>query len=76
MEWGGINADQKTALHVVRSRLNAIAYPDTILQPLVLPFMAQHRLRLFQQDNARSHVARVTLDFLHQQLLIPCHGRR
>ena len=64
MVWAGINADQKTALHVVRGRLNAIAYRETILQPHALPFMTQHRLRLFQQDNARPHVARVTLDFL------------
>ena len=42
--WAGISADQKTALHVVCGRLNAIAYRHTILQPHVLPFMAQHRL--------------------------------
>ena len=30
--------------------------------------MAQNRLRLCQQDNARPHVARVTLDLLRQQL--------
>ena len=55
---------------MVRGRLNAIAYRDTILQPYVLPFMAQHRLRLFQQDNARPHVARVTLDFFLRQQLV------
>ena len=44
MVWAGISADQKTALHVVRGRLNTIAYRDTILQPHVLPLMAQHRL--------------------------------
>ena len=69
MVWAGISADQKTALRVVRGRLNAIAYRVTILQPHVLPFMAQHRLRLFQQDNDRPHVARVTLDFLRQLLV-------
>ena len=69
MVWAGISADQKTALRVVRGRLNAIAFCDTILQPHVLPFMAQHRLQLFQQDNARPHVARVTLDLLRQQLV-------
>ena len=44
MVWAGISADQKTALHVVRGRLNAIAHRDTILHPRVLPFMAQHRI--------------------------------
>ena len=29
--------------------------------------MAQHDLRLFQQDNARPHVARLSTDFLRQQ---------
>ena len=54
---------------MVRGRLNAIAYRDTILQTHVLPFVAQHRLRLLQQDNARLHLARVTMDFLSQQLV-------
>lgn len=67
MVWAGISADQKTALHVVRGRINAVRYRDTILQPLVVPFMGQHQLRLFQQDNARPHVARVAMDFLRQQ---------
>ena len=57
MVWAGISADQKMPLHVVRGRLNGIAYRDTILAPLLVPFMAQHGLRLFQQDNARPHVA-------------------
>ena len=35
MVWAGISADQKTALHVARGRLNAIAHRDTILQPHV-----------------------------------------
>ena len=30
--WACISADQKTALRVVRGRLNAIVYRDTILQ--------------------------------------------
>ena len=68
MVWDGISADQKTPLHVVRGRLNGIAYRDTILAPLVVPFVTQHGLRLFQQDNARTHVARVSTDFLRQHV--------
>ena len=30
----GVSADQKMPLNVVRGRLNAVAYRDTILQPL------------------------------------------
>ena len=67
MVWAGISTDQNMPLHVVRGRLNGIAYRDTILAPLVVPFMTQHGLRLFQQDNARPHVARFSTDFLRQQ---------
>ena len=67
MVWAGISADQNTPLHAVRGRLNGNAYRDTILAPLVVPLMTQHGLRLFQQDNARAHVARVSTDFLRQQ---------
>ena len=67
MVWAGVSADYKMPLHVVHGRLNAVAYRDTILQPLVDPFMAHYGLRLFQQDNARPHVARLSTDYLRQQ---------
>ena len=64
---GPASALNMTPVHVVYGRLNAMAYRNTILLPLVVPFMAQHGLRLFQQDNARPHVARLSTDFLRQQ---------
>ena len=51
----------------MRGRLNAMTYRDTILQPIVVPFMRNNGLTLLQQDNARPHTARITTDFLRQQ---------
>ena len=66
MVWAGISRNFKTGLHIVRGRLNAMTYRDTILQPIVVPFM-KNGLTLLQQDNARPHTARITTDFLRQQ---------
>ena len=49
------------------SHLNTAAYPDNILQPIVVPFMRNNGLTLLQQDNARPHTARFTTDLLRQQ---------
>ena len=54
MIWAGISTNQETALHV-------------LWWPLALPFLAEQRLRLLQQDNARPHGARLTMDFLRQK---------
>ena len=57
MVWAGISRNFKTDLHIVRGRLNAMTYPDTILQPIVVPFMRNNGLTLLQQDNARRYTA-------------------
>ena len=62
MVWAGISWNFKTDLHIVRDRLNAMTYRDTILQPIVVPFMRNNGLTLLQQDNARQHTARITTD--------------
>ena len=67
MIWAGLSRNFKTDLHIVRGRLNAMTYRDTILQPIVVPFMRNNGLTLLQQDNARPHTARITIDFLRQQ---------
>ncbi|GFY22525.1 transposable element Tcb2 transposase [Trichonephila clavipes] len=41
-------------------------YADYILRPHVGPFLNGHPGAIFQQDNARPHTARVSLDFLRQ----------
>ena len=69
MVWGAINTNFRSCLVIVNGNLNAIRYVGEILQPHLLPLLAQYggnnRL-LFQHDNARPHVARYSQLFLQQ----------
>ena len=69
MVWGAINTNFRSRLVIVNGNLNAIRYVGEILQPHLLPLLAQHggnnRL-LFQHDNARPLVARYSQLFLQQ----------
>ncbi|XP_053373943.1 uncharacterized protein LOC128546707 [Mercenaria mercenaria] len=75
--WAGITANDRTYLVFLdqgvgrggrrrRLGLNAQRYINTVLQPVLVPFVQQHPRTLFMQDNARPHVARVSLNFLQQ----------
>lgn len=70
MVWGGaINANFRSPLVVINGNLNARGYVAQVLQPHLLPLLAQHGGNarfLFQQDNARPHTARYTQHFLQQ----------
>lgn len=64
--WGGISGYGLTNLEVITETVNAERYID-ILRRNLLPFMEDEmplRGAIFQQDNARPHVARATLSFL------------
>jgi transposase len=63
MVWGGISHGLKSPLIVVAGNLTGVRYRDEILRPVAVPFVQEHHL-IFQQDNARPHVARVCQDFL------------
>ena len=66
MIWGGISHVERTDLKVIDGNLNAARYRDEIIAPIVLPFLRRHRFsHVFQHDNARSHVARESMDFLN-----------
>ena len=65
MVWGGICNGRKTPLVVIEGNLTAQRYIDIVLQPVVVPFVRQHNV-IFQQDNARCHVARRAMDYLRQ----------
>jgi hypothetical protein len=66
MVWAGVSYWYKTALHFYDRSLNAQRYRDNMLTPLVAPMFQTHRdLRVYQQDNARPHMARISVDFLH-----------
>ena len=62
---GGIRGNVTTNLVVIDDNLTAQRYINTVLQPEVIPFLQRHPNTLFQQDNARPHVARQTLNFLN-----------
>lgn len=63
MVWAGICHGHKTPLIFIDGNLNAVRYRDNVLAPVVLPFVERHNV-VFQQDNARPHVARISMDFL------------
>lgn len=65
MAWGGITETYRTPLVFIDGSLNARRYCDTILRPVVFPFLMNHDdITQFQQDNARPHSARITIDCL------------
>jgi len=60
MVWGGIAYGYRTPLVVIDGNLNAQRYREDILGPRVVPLLQAHNvIRMLQQDNATSHVARV-----------------
>ena len=63
MLWAGICHGHKTELVFVEGALNAQSYCDTILQPVVVPFIQRHSVT-FQQDNARPHIVRICNEYL------------
>lgn len=65
MVWDGITYQERTELKIIVGNLNASRYRDEILAPVVLQFLRRHRFNhVFQQDNARCHVAHVSMTFL------------
>jgi hypothetical protein len=71
MVWGGISHVGKTNLKIVVEKLNGIRYCDEILATIVLPFIPTHHFNhVFQQDNARCHIARVAINFLNDNYIL------
>ena len=59
MVWVGISYGYRTQLVVIDGNLNAQKYRDRVLAP-----QSHDVISVFQQDNARPYVARVTIQFL------------
>ena len=65
MVWVGINYGYRTQLVVIDGNLNAQKYRDRVLAPHVVLLLQNHGvISVFQQDNARPHVARDNIQFL------------
>ncbi|CAH1978124.1 unnamed protein product [Acanthoscelides obtectus] len=63
MVWGAIAHGSRSPLIFIRGNMNAQRYIHEVLEPHLLPYLDTLADPTFQQDNARPHVARVTIDF-------------
>ena len=66
--WAGICLQNKTRLVVFDRNMNANTYINDVIQPVVIPFFERHFRGggILQQDGARPHTARLTMNFLAQ----------
>ncbi|GFT67653.1 transposable element Tcb1 transposase [Trichonephila clavipes] len=76
--WGSIGYHSRTSLVRIVGTLNSQRYISEVLEPVVLPYLQGLNTDIFQQDNARPHVARIVQRFFvnHQieLLLWPVHS--
>ncbi|CAH2013856.1 unnamed protein product [Acanthoscelides obtectus] len=63
MVWGAIAYVSRSPLIFIRGNMNAQHYIHEVLEPHLLPYLDTLADPTLQQDNARPHVARVTIDF-------------
>ncbi|GFS98990.1 transposable element Tcb1 transposase [Trichonephila clavipes] len=77
MVWGGIGYDSCTPLVRNVGTLNSQRYISEVLEPVVLPYCQGLDTAIFQQNNARPHVARIVQRFFvnHQIELLPWPAR-
>ena len=63
----------RTPLVRIAGTLNSQRYVSEVLEPVVLPYLQGSATAIFQQDNARPHVARIVQRFFvnHQIELLP-----
>ena len=66
MVWGAISYARKRQFVPIQGNLNAARYRDEILIPHLLPSI-DVQWEIFQQDNARPHTERLTIDYLQNQ---------
>ncbi|RZC37088.1 hypothetical protein BDFB_008790 [Asbolus verrucosus] len=71
--WRAI-AHGSTSLHVVRGTMTTARYVNEVLRPIVLPHVRDIEDGVFQQDNARPHIARASLTLLEEQHMEVLHG--
>ncbi|GFX41932.1 transposable element Tcb1 transposase [Trichonephila clavipes] len=77
MVWGGIGYHSRTPLVRITGTLNSQRYISEVLEPVVLPYLQGLATAIFQQDNARPHMARIVQRFFvnHQIELLPWPAR-
>ncbi|GFV98025.1 transposable element Tcb1 transposase [Trichonephila clavipes] len=74
---GGIGYHSRTPLVRIAGTLNSQRYISEVLEPVLLPYLQGLATAIFQQDNARPHVARIVQVFFvnHQIELLPWPAR-
>ncbi|GFS65172.1 transposable element Tcb2 transposase [Trichonephila clavipes] len=75
MVWGTIAYASRSTLIVMRGTLTGQRYVDDILRPHDRPFLNGLKGAIFQEDNARPHIAKVAQDFLRQFQILPWPAR-
>ncbi|RZB89833.1 DDE 3 and/or HTH Tnp Tc3 2 domain containing protein, partial [Asbolus verrucosus] len=63
--WGAICYGSRSPLVVIPGTLNANRFVDYVLEPVLIPYLQGLVNPIFQQDNARPHIARVAMEFLN-----------
>ncbi|GFV07185.1 transposable element Tcb1 transposase [Trichonephila clavipes] len=73
MVWGGIGYHSRTSPVRIAGTLNSQRYISEVLETVVLPYFQGLATAIFQQDNARPHMARIAQRFFihHQIELLP-----
>ncbi|GFU19278.1 transposable element Tcb1 transposase [Trichonephila clavipes] len=77
MVWGGIGCHSRTPLVRITGTLNSHRNVSEVLEPVVFPYLEGFVTSIFQQNNARPHVARNVQRFFvnHQIELLPWPAR-
>ncbi|GFS76491.1 transposable element Tcb1 transposase [Trichonephila clavipes] len=77
MVWSGIGYHSRIPLVRIAGTLNSQRYNSEVLEPVVLPYLQALATAIFQQNNARPHVARIVQRFFvnHQIELLPWPAR-
>ncbi|GFX89242.1 transposable element Tcb1 transposase [Trichonephila clavipes] len=77
MGWDGIGYPSRTPLVRIDGTLSSQRYISEVLVPVVIPYIQGLTIAIFQQDNARPHVARIVQRFFvnHQIKLLPWQAR-
>ncbi|GFU83341.1 transposable element Tcb1 transposase [Trichonephila clavipes] len=68
MVWDGIGYHSRAPLVRIAGTLNSQRYISEVLEPIILPYLQGLATAIFQQDNARPHVARIVQRFLITRL--------
>ncbi|UYV74668.1 hypothetical protein LAZ67_12000459 [Cordylochernes scorpioides] len=71
MVWGAIAYDSRSPLLRIQGTMTAQRYVDDVLRPVTLPYLQGVPNALYQQDNARSHTARISQQALQDVQILP-----